>query len=208
MVFQREAVLTFVDAPDLSTPLALLKGFWIALFDGFVARTGNEALDNLLTRGGMSMVLPTIWLIISAMMFGAVMERTGMLKRIAGTILARAHSNGALVAATLATSVGSNIVASDQYIAIVLPGRMFRAEFKRRGLDPRNLSRCIEDAGTMTSALVPWNTCGAYMALTLGVPTLTYLPFCFLNLLSPIISLTYGFTGFTIRKLEQEPKLD
>jgi hypothetical protein len=92
-----------------------------------------------------------------------------------------------------------NVVASDQYIAIVLPGRMFRAEYARRGLHPKNLSRSLEDAGTLTSVLVPWNTCGAFMAQTLGVATFTYAPFAFFNLLNPLVALIYGFTGFTIR---------
>ena len=204
VIFQQAAVLDFVDSPDLLRSVALLKGFWIALFDGFNADTGNERLDELLTRGGMSSMLTTVWLIMTAMVFGSTMERTGKLGRIAGTILASARSTGSLVLATLATAIGTNIVASDQYIAIVLPGRMFRAEFARRKLHPKNLSRCLEDAGTMTSSLVPWNTGGAYMAGTLGVPTLSYLPFAFVNLLSPIISATYGFTGFTIEKLDDD----
>ena len=102
--------------------------------------------------------------------------------------------------------IGINIVAADQYIAIVLPGKMYRAEFQRRGLKPKNLSRVIEDSGTLTSPLVPWNTCGAYMAATLGVATLAYLPFVFFNLINPVISIIYGFTGFTIEKMESEPE--
>ncbi len=205
VIFQQEAVLRFVDSPELVRPVALLKGFWIALFDGFSADTGNERLDDLLTRGGMASMLNTVWLIITAMVFGAMMERTGKLARIAATILASAESNGSLIFVTIATAIGTNVVASDQYISIVLPGRMFRAEFEKRKLHPKNLSRCLEDAGTMTSSLVPWNTGGAYMAGTLGVPTLAYLPFCFVNLLSPVISAIYGFTGFTIERLEEEP---
>jgi NhaC family Na+:H+ antiporter len=110
------------------------------------------------------------------------------------------RGTGSLIAATLATSIGMNVIASDQYIAIVLPGRMFRAEFQRRGLAAKNLSRTLEDAGTLTSPLVPWNTCGAFMAGTLGVATATYAPFAFFNLLNPIVAAIYGFTGFTIAK--------
>jgi Na+:H+ antiporter, NhaC family len=130
------------------------------------------------------------------------MEVTGMLGRIAEAILGTVRGTGSLILATLATSFGMNIIASDQYIAIVLPGRMFRAEFARRNLAPQNLSRCLEDAGTMTSALVPWNTCGAFMAQTLGVPTLVYLPYAFFNLFNPVISAIYGFTGFSIVKAD------
>jgi Na+:H+ antiporter, NhaC family len=137
-------------------------------------------------------------------MFGGVMETTGMLQKIAAAILGAVRGTGSLIAATLATSFGTNVVASDQYMAIVLPGRMFRAEYRRRRLHPKNLSRSLEDTGTMTSALVPWNTCGAFMASTLGVATLTYAPFAFLNLLNPLIALIYGFTGFTIEKLPED----
>jgi len=99
--------------------------------------------------------------------------------------------------------IGINIVAGDQYIAIVLPGKMYKAEFERRNIDARNLSRVIEDSGTLTSPLVPWNTCGAFMAGTLGVATLAYLPFAFLNLINPVVSIIYGYTGFTIKLLEE-----
>jgi NhaC family Na+:H+ antiporter len=129
------------------------------------------------------------------------METTGMLQRIAEAILGAVRGTGSLILATLATSVGMNVIASDQYMAIVLPGRMFRAEFARRGLAPQNLSRTLEDAGTLTSPLVPWNTCGAFMAQTLGVATGTYLPFAFFNLINPIVAAIYGFTGFTIVKM-------
>ncbi len=203
-VFQQEAVLRFVGDPSMPAPLALLKGFWMALFQGYTADTGNAAIDTLLTRGGMASMLNTIWLILSAMMFGGVMEKTGMLETIANSILGYAKSTGSLVASTLATSIGMNIVASDQYIAIVVPGRMYRAEFRKRGLAPKNLSRCLEDAGTLTSPLVPWNTCGAFMSQNLAVATVSYLPFCFFNLLNPVISAIYGFTGFTIEKLSEE----
>jgi NhaC family Na+:H+ antiporter len=126
-----------------------------------------------------------------------------MLQRIAATILGAVRGTGSLIAATLGTAFGMNVIASDQYIAIVLPGRMFRAEYERRGLHPKNLSRALEDAGTLTSALVPWNTCGAFMAQTLGVATFAYAPYAFFNLLNPLVSLAYGFTGFTIEKLPE-----
>lgn len=204
VVFQSEAVLRFVGETDLIPAIALIKGAWIALFDGYTASSGNVALDELLSRGGMSSMLNTVWLILTAMTFGAVMETTGLLQRIAGLILGAVRGTGSLIAATLFTSIGMNIIASDQYIAIVLPGRMFRAEFERRGLHPKNLSRALEDAGTLTSVLVPWNTCGAFMAGTLGVPTLTYLPFAFFNLVNPLVALAYAFTGVSIVRLTAE----
>ncbi len=202
VVFQQETVLRFVGDAELAPVVALLKGAWIALFDGYTSSSGNEALDDLLTRGGMSSMLNTVWLILSAMTFGAVMETTGMLQRIAAAILSTVRGTGSLIMATLGTSIGMNIIASDQYMAIVLPGRMFRAEFKRRGLHPKTLSRTLEDAGTITSPLVPWNTCGAFMAGTLGVATFAYAPYAFFNLLNPVVAAIYGFTGFTIEKIQ------
>lgn len=201
VVFQQEAVLRFVGETELPRAVALLKGAWTAMFDGYRSTSGNAALDDLLTRGGMSSMLSTVWLIMSAMTFGAVMETTGMLQKIAATILGFVRGTGSLIVATLGTSIGMNVVASDQYIAIVLPGRMFRAEYRRRGLHPKNLSRSLEDAGTLTSPLVPWNTCGAFMAQTLGVATFTYLPFAFFNLINPLVAAAYGFAGFTIERL-------
>jgi len=204
LLFQQRTLLAFVGETDLPPAVAMLKGVWTSMADGFRLQSGTAALDDLLSRGGMSSMLNTIWLILSAMMFGAVMEVTGMLTRIAASILSLVRGTGSLIAATLGTALGMNVLASDQYIAIVLPGRMFRAEFARRGLHPKNLSRCLEDAGTLTSALVPWNTCGAFMAQTLGVATIAYLPFCFFNLLNPLVSAAYGFTGFTIEKLDPD----
>ena len=202
-VFQPRAVLAFVGEPELPRFVGLVKGCWTALFAGFTLSSGNTALDELLSRGGMAGMLNTVWLILSAMMFGAVMETTKMLEKLAASVLSKVNSTGTLIAATLATSASMNVVASDQYIAIVLPGRMFRAEFRRRRLAPKNLSRALEDAGTLTSPLVPWNTCGAFMAQTLGVATFTYLPFCFFNLVNPLVSAAYGFTGFTIERLPE-----
>ena len=201
VLFQSETVVTFVDDPNLARPLALVKGCWIALFAGFTLESGNPALDDLLSRGGMASMLMTVWLIMTAMMFGAVMETTGQLQAIAGKILGFVHSTGSLITATLLTAFGTNVLASDQYISIVLPGRMFRTEFARRRLDPKNLSRTLEDAGTLTSVLVPWNTCGAYMASTLGVATLTYAPFCFFNLINPLVAALYGWTNISIATL-------
>ncbi len=198
--FQRDAVLRLADADALPAWAGIIKGVWMSLFSGYALTSGNTALDDLLTRGGMGNMLSTVWLVLSAMMFGAVMETTGMLARIAGAILGVVRGTGSLIAATLGTAIGMNIIASDQYIAIVIPGRMYRAEFARRGLDPKNLSRSLEDAGTLTSPLVPWNTCGAFMAQTLGVATLAYAPYAFFNLINPLVAAAYGFTGFSIAK--------
>jgi NhaC family Na+:H+ antiporter len=210
-MLQPDLVAAYGSGPGVPDGWAVLKGAWISLFDGYSANTGNALVDDLLSRGGMSSVLTTVWLILSALTFGAVLEHAGMLQRIIQGVIRSAKSTGALVSAVVFTSIGTNIATGDQYIAIVLPGRMFRAEFRRRRLAARNLSRTIEDAGTLTSPLIPWNTCGAYMSTTLGVATLAYLPWCFLNLVNPLIAILYGIRGFTIRRIpegEELPEID
>lgn len=164
--------------------------------------SGNPVADELLSSGGMNGMLGTIWLIISAMIFGGVMEKSGMLDRIAQSILTLAKSTGSLIASTAGTCMVFNVTASDQYLAIVVPGKMFANEFKSRGLAGENLSRALEDSGTVTSALVPWNTCGAYHAGVLGVATGTYLPFAFFNLISPLMTILYGYMGWKINPLK------
>jgi NhaC family Na+:H+ antiporter len=186
--------------------LATLKALWTAMADGYVANTGDGTLDELLSRGGMSSMLNTVWLIISAMCFGGIMEKTGFLGRIVTAALTGVRGTGSLILTTVLTSIGMNIVAGDQYIAIVLPGRMYMMEYKRRGLAPQNLSRTLEDAGTMTSALIPWNTCGAFMASTLGVATFAYAPYAFFNIMNPLIAIIYGFFNIKIVKAEQEER--
>ncbi|MBN1224567.1 MAG: Na+/H+ antiporter NhaC [Candidatus Aminicenantes bacterium] len=168
---------------------------------GYISRTGVEVVDNLLTRGGLSSMMPTVALIICALSFGGVMERTGMLGTLAKSLLKKVRRVGSLVAVTIFSCIGMNAVASDQYLAIVIPGRMYRKAFASFRLHPKNLSRCLEDSGTLTSPLIPWNSCGAFMHATLGVNPLVYLPFAFLNLANPVISLIYGYTGITMEKL-------
>ncbi|MHB1391903.1 MAG: Na+/H+ antiporter NhaC [Clostridia bacterium] len=176
-----------------------------AMQNGVVSETGNQVLDDLLTRGGYQSMMWTISLILAALTFGGILEKTGMLESVAKVILKFAKSTGSLVTATILTSIFTNILAGDQYLSIVLPGKMYKEEYHRRGLAPRNLSRCLEDAGTLTSPLVPWNTCGATMSTYLGVPTLEYIPYAFLNLINPVVSIVYGFTGITMMKLEDDP---
>ena len=204
VIFQPDKVVALAANAELSRGMALLSGVWIALFDGYVANTGNAAVDGLLSRGGMSSMLNTVWLILCAMTYGAVLERAGLLQKLLVAALRLAKNTGSLIVTTLLTCVGANIIAADQYIAIVLPGRLYRLEFQRRKLAPVNLSRALEDGGTITSPLIPWNTCGAYMAGTLGVPTLTYLPFCFFNLVNPLLAVGYAFAGFKIEPLHDD----
>ena len=160
-------------------------------------------MDDLLSKGGMLSMLNTVSLIISAMAFGGALQRVGILQFLVSLALKRAHTNGGLVATTVLTGAATNVVAADQFIAITLPGGMYRDEYERRGLSRLNLSRTLEDSATLTSALVPWNTCGAYMAATLGVATLTYAPFAFFNLACPIIAIIYGYWQIGQKPLEQ-----
>ncbi|WCL54681.1 Na+/H+ antiporter NhaC [Gimibacter soli] len=205
-IFYQPSVVTQFGDPEggMSAFAASAKAMWMALANGFSASTGDEALDSLLSRGGMSSMLNTIWLIMTAMTFGASMEQTGLLPRIVEVLLKGVRGTGSLIVTTVLTSVGMNVIAADQYIAIVLPGRMYRMEFARRGLAPQNLSRTLEDAGTMTSALIPWNTCGAFMAATLGVPTFAYAPYAFLNIMNPLMAIFYGLTNIKIQPLSPD----
>ena len=194
-----ERVAAFAD-PDTALPhgLALLKGTWLALASGYVSTTGDPAIDSLASRGGMEAMLPTIWLVMSAFAFGGIVEKTGVLERIVAPIAALARKVGSLVAALVAAVVVSNIVTADQYLSIVLPGRMFRPEFERRGLAPIVLSRAVGAAATPTSALIPWNSCGAYMAATLGVATLSYAPYAVFGLASPLLAILLAALGFRV----------
>jgi NhaC family Na+:H+ antiporter len=182
------------------TPYALSSYIAVvnAMTTDMVYETGNAEVNKLLESGGMAGMLNTIWLIICAMSFGGIMEATGMLQRIAQAILTLAKSTASLVATTTGTCIFFNVTASDQYLSIVVPGRMFAGEYKKRGLQPQLLSRTLEDSGTVTSALVPWNTCGAYHAGVLGVATGDYFMYAFFNLISPIMTVLFGFMGWGI----------
>lgn len=165
-------------------------------------QTSNAVLDDLLSTGGMYGMLNTIWLIICAMCFGGVMESTGKLKKISSSIIQYAENTGSVIATTACTCIFFNLTASDQYLSIVVPGRMYADTFKEKGLAPENLSRTLEDSGTVTSVLIPWNTCGATQSAILGVATLSYLPYCFFNIISPIMTVTYAYLGLKIKRLK------
>ena len=163
--------------------------------------TAMALLDG---RGGMKGMLGTIALVVCALSFGGVMERSGMLGAIGNSVLKLVRGTGSLVAATIATCFGVNVLTADQYMAIVVPGRMFKQAYLDHRLHPKNLSRALEDSGTVTSALIPWNTCGAQMTAVLGVATAAYAPYAFLNWLCPIVSIVYGFTGLSIARISDE----
>ncbi len=196
VVLSPARVIAFAHAePGTWSGLVLLKGVWLALADGYRASTGYETVDRLVTRGGMASMLNTIWLIITALAFGGIVEKAGVLERLITPVVEKAKSTGRLVGTLVASVFATNVVTADQYIAIVLPGRMFQSAFIRRGFPPYVLSRTIGASGTPTSAIVPWNSCGAYMAATLGVATLHYAPFAFFSIASPLLAIAVAMLG-------------
>jgi NhaC family Na+:H+ antiporter len=195
---QWEQVKAFVEEPDAGPVATGIKAIYASMATGYESKTGFETIDELFSRGGMASLLTTVWLILAALSFAAILEHAGFLERLLLPIVTRARSRGQLILAVNTSGVGLNVVAGDQYVADVLPARMFRQEFERRGLAPEALSRAVEDSGTVTSVLVPWNTCGAYISGVLGVSTASYLPYCYFNLLSPVLDVLYGFLGFKV----------
>jgi NhaC family Na+:H+ antiporter len=196
-----ERVIKFADAGDLPAWLALLKGVWLALASGYTSTSGFAPMDMLASRGGMDSMLNTIWLIVTALAFGGVVEKAGVLDRLITPIIEKARSAGALVASFTTSIIATNIITADQYIAIVLPGRMFKSAFAKRGFAPVVLSRTVGDTATPTSALIPWNSCGAYMAATLGVATWSYAPYAVFSIVSPLLSVGLAFAGVRMLRL-------
>ncbi|MBK1876676.1 Na+/H+ antiporter NhaC [Pelagicoccus mobilis] len=194
--------------------IGIVLGVWIqdrALVDmlvaaqsGFVMESGVAEIDELLSRGGLESMFWTISLIVCSMAFGGVMESSGMLRVIAERLLSAAKSGGQLVAATVGTCLGMNLLAPDQYLSIIVPGKMYQEAYAKKGLAAKNLSRALEDGGTVTSPLVPWNSCGVFMFSVLLVSPMAYLPYAFFNLLSPVISVIVGLKGWTIEKSTPE----
>ncbi|QDY45962.1 Na+/H+ antiporter NhaC [Planococcus glaciei] len=174
------------------------------LHDGFSISSGNEMVDNLFNRGGIDSMMYTVSLTIVAMIFGGIMEQVGMLQAIVKQILKVAKSAGSLIAATIVSAFFTNATASEQYISILLPGRMYAKAFKDKNLHSKNLSRALEDGGTVTSPLVPWNTCGVFILATLGVETFAYAPYAVLNYAIPIISIIMAFLGLKVEYLTEE----
>ncbi len=202
LLFQSKVVLALANDPTSPVLIALGKGVLQAMFAGYNADTGVQAIDKLLSRGGMWNMAQTVWLILSAMLMAGVFSSIGVFDRVAFSLMDITKRTGSLILVTLSNSILMNLIAGDQYISIVVPGQIWRREYKRRGLAAVNLSRCLEDAGTLSSPLIPWNTCGAYLYGVLGLTSFAYIPFCFFNIINPIISAIYGYTGFTILREE------
>lgn len=175
-------------------------------YSGFVSNTGIESIDSLLTAGGLSNMMYSISLTLIAMMFGGIMERTGQLEVIVAKLLGLVKSTTGLITLTIATCIGSNMTMPEQYISIVVPGRMYAQAYKDQGLHPKTLSNALESAGTLTSALIPWNTCGAFLYGVLGVPTMLYAKWAIFNYVTPIVVILLSFTGLTVAMLTDEEK--
>lgn len=205
LIFQQDLIAELADPTRANGVVGALEIVWRALADGVDIHSNNEDLQSLVSGGGMSGMTNTVWLIISAMTFGAVMETTGLLQKIIGGVLKLVKSTGSLIFATIATGFGTNVLTADQYMAIVLPGRMFREAYQQENLDARVLSRSLESSGTVTSALIPWNTCGAFMFSVLGVYPLAYAPYAMFLWLVPILAIIYGYTNFKILRTNDSP---
>jgi len=183
---------------------SMIKGLALTYYGATAVETGNAALNELVSTGGMTGMLNTIWLIICAMCFGAVMVASGMIESITRLVISWVRHRFGLVASTASTGLFLNIATGDQFISIVLTADMFRHVYKRLGFEPRLLSRTCEDSATVTSVLVPWNTCGMTQSTVLGVATMTYLPYCFFNILSPLMTLLVAAIGWRIRQEKEE----
>jgi len=205
IIFQPH-ILNNIAGVDSMTFKSAYKSVMDAITGKVVIPTENKTLADLFTSGGMQKMLGTIWLIICAMVFGGIMDAIGALARISQALLKLAHTTFGLFASTVGSCLALNITASDQYLAIVVPGKMFAKAYKEKGLAPENLSRTLDDSGTVTSVLIPWNTCGAYQSGTLGVATFDYLPYAFFNILSPFMTLIFAAFNIKIRQLVSDKK--
>ncbi|MCO4320752.1 Na+/H+ antiporter NhaC [Aliidiomarina quisquiliarum] len=206
LIFQQDLIATLADTSRINGMVGTFEVVWTALAEGVSIPSANPDLEQLVSGGGMSSMVNTVWLIISAMTFGAVMETTGLLHKLIRGILKLVKSTGSLILATIMTGFGTNLLTADQYMAIVLPGRMFREAYQESDLDPRVLSRSLESSGTVTSALIPWNTCGAFMFSVLGVYPFAYAPYAFFLLLVPALAILYGYTDFKILRISEQPE--
>ncbi|MDR0754682.1 MAG: Na+/H+ antiporter NhaC [Prevotellaceae bacterium] len=201
-VIAQSHLLHEISGFEISGIASKFKGFLMIFYGSTSVETGYAELNDLVSTGGMAGMMNTVWLIICAMVFGGVMMASGMLKRITSSFIHLVKRTVSMVAATVGSGLFLTLTTADQYIAIVLNGKMFKDIYKKKGYESRLLSRTTEDAVTVISPLVPWNTCGMTQATILGVPTLTYLPYCFFNIISPVMSLTVAALGYKIFKTE------
>ncbi|MDR2920687.1 MAG: Na+/H+ antiporter NhaC [Tannerella sp.] len=186
---------------------SLCKGLLITFYGSTQIETGNVALNELVTTSGMGGMMGTVWLIICAMAFGGAMTASGMIGSITSVFLRFMKRTVGVVASTVVSGLFMNLATADQYISIILTGNMFKDIYQKKGYESRLLSRTIEDGVTVTSPLIPWNTCGMTQATILGVSTFTYLPYCFFNLISPLMSIFVAGVGYKIFKSPQRDDL-
>jgi NhaC family Na+:H+ antiporter len=200
LFFQPQIIMNIAGATELNFNSAY-KGLMTAITVNTSIVTDNEILADLFTSGGMAKMMGTIWLILCAMVFGGIMDAIGALAKISSYMLQLFDSTFGLFASTVFTCIGLNFTASDQYLAIVVPGKMYSKAFKEKGLAPENLSRTLEDSGTVTSVLIPWNTCGAYHSNVLGVSVADYFVYAIFNWLSPFTTLFFAALNIKIRQM-------
>ena len=208
VIFQPEIITSLGANKNLATT-SYFEASYRAVIDAMTIKvnivTENELVNDLLETGGMTKMLDTIWLIVCAMSFGGMMEKLGFLTRITDALISKKKTGkGSLILTTTATCIGFNLTTSDQYLAIVVPGKMFAKAYEERGLAPENLSRTLEDSGTVTSVLIPWNTCGVAQSGVLGIATGEYMFYAFFNIISPIMTVIYGYLGIKIAKLKKK----
>ena len=191
--FQPDIVRTLALAAHPDSPAPLIQGLWMALFSGYQSPEGMGELGRLLDKGGLASMLNTIFLILTAMTFGGMLDSTGILRQLLDQVLKGVKRTGDLILATVSGGIITNVLAADQFLAITLPGRLFTPAYDDRGLNRLSLSRTLEDSATLTSALIPWNTCGAFMSATLGVATFDYAPYALFNLICPVLAVIFGY---------------
>lgn len=201
LILQPHILTQIADDPSLGTAAALTKGLAITYYGATSVDTGFSELNELVSTGGMTGMLNTIWLIVCAMCFGAVMVASGMIESITRVVISWVRSRVGLVSSTVSTGLFLNITTGDQFISIVLTANMFQNVYEQQGYEPRLLSRTAEDSATVTSVLVPWNTCGLTQSTVLGVPTIAYLPYCFFNILSPLMTILVAAVGWRIKNV-------
>lgn len=174
-----------------------------ALNNGYNFESSSDLMSSLLSGGGIQNMMWSMSLTLCAICFGSILDITQILNVLAEQVLGIARGTRGLIVCTVFTCLGVNLITGDQYLGIILPGKMYRKAYEKRGLAPQNLSRALEDSATVTSPLVPWSSCAAVMVAALGVPTLQYLPYCYFSLLSPVVSIFLGLTGISITKLDK-----
>jgi NhaC family Na+:H+ antiporter len=204
IILQPHILTEIAGDASLGSVAAITKGLIMTYYGPTSIDAGSAELNELVSTGGMAGMLNTIWLIICAMCFGAVMVASGMIESITRVVISWVKSRVGLVASTASTGLFLNVATGDQFISIVLTVNMFKNVYEKQGYEPRLVSRTAEDSATVTSVLVPWNTCGLTQSTVLGVATIAYLPYCFFNILSPVMTILVAALGWKIKRKVKE----